>query len=59
VPAYHIASEGSLYPKDPDVARQYGIGFEKMLGVGHFLLLEVPERFNARLDAVLREIVPD
>ena len=56
-PLFAIASEFSLYPKDPEVARRHGIEFTKMAGVGHFLMLEAPERFNAELEAVLQRIV--
>jgi pimeloyl-ACP methyl ester carboxylesterase len=57
VPAHHIAAEGSLFPKEPATADEYGIGFEKMSGVGHFLMLEDPEDFNRRLAAALLNIL--
>jgi pimeloyl-ACP methyl ester carboxylesterase len=57
VPAYLIAADGSLYPKDPAAAGRYGIGFEMMTGVGHFPMLEAPQRFNARLDSVLDNLL--
>lgn len=58
VPSHNIAAGGSLFPKDPAVAADYGMGFELMDGVGHFLMLEAPEAFNRRLRGALRVMLP-
>lgn len=56
-PSYLIASQGSLFPKDAEVARKYGIGFVEMPDVGHFLMLEAPAPFNALLRNALLQVL--
>jgi pimeloyl-ACP methyl ester carboxylesterase len=44
-------------PSDAVALARYGVGVETMAGVGHFPMLEAPERFNALLTKTVEQMV--
>jgi pimeloyl-ACP methyl ester carboxylesterase len=57
VPVWCLNSD--LWPTKPEVNRKYVPEFNLriMPGVGHFLMLESPDKFNRQLGSIIREIV--
>ena len=52
------AINSDLFPTNVEVNRKYVPGYQAaiMKGVGHYLMLELPEAFNALLAEALREL---
>ena len=55
IPKFAINSE-ELRGTDLDAAREYGVEVWPIKGVGHFVMLDDPEGFNAMLDDILDQI---
>ncbi|MBL7131010.1 MAG: alpha/beta hydrolase [Candidatus Omnitrophica bacterium] len=53
------ALNADLWPTKPEVNRKYVPEFNLriMPGVGHFLMLEKPDKFNKQLDDIIKEII--
>ena len=55
VPRWAISCE-TFRPKDPAILAAHGVTDVQVPGTGHYLMLEDPQRFNARLAEVLSAI---
>ena len=55
IPKFAINSE-ELTNTDFETAKKYGLEVRTMKGVGHFVMMEDPETFNAILSDVLDQI---
>ena len=64
--AVHLAALGELttpvvainpdaWPTDPEALRRHGVQMVLLPGVGHFLMMEDPDRFNRLLGEVIEE----
>jgi pimeloyl-ACP methyl ester carboxylesterase len=51
-----VAINADLFPTDTASMREHGVVVRTMSGVGHFLMMEDPERFNLMLRDVLAGI---
>ena len=50
-----VAINPDAWPTDPQALGRHGVKMVRMPGVGHFLMMEDPDRFNRLLGEVIEE----